>query len=111
MNQCDVYYLQIYIAFLFLDPYPAELSPMLKARQPSDNKLLENLTRTLGPVRRTPLKSDNDQTIPIESPKVFRHMYDKTRVLLDEFYKPFNILLADLLQDRTYLEWNVNSNK
>ena len=42
--------------------------------------------------------------------KVFKHMQNRTRVLLREFFKPFNILLADLLQDKAYLKWNDVSN-
>ena len=33
-------------------------------------------------------------------------MLPQTRILLQQVYKPFNILLADLLQQPSYMSWN-----
>ena len=38
--------------------------------------------------------------------KKFTKMYDKTHSVLMDFFKPFNILLADLVGDDSYIEWN-----
>ena len=40
------------------------------------------------------------------STQSFNKMLDSTRRLLKEFYEPFNILLAKLLNERLYLKWN-----
>ena len=38
-------------------------------------------------------------------------MFPKTRIILENFYRPHNIKLAELLNDDVYLSWNnVNTN-